>query len=203
MLLPCPSLWPSSLLFVQPWNWIGWDVTSADAFIAKGFESIALLGFIDKDCLKSVCKTIHSCVDNHIPIPALNEYCLYAMHLWVSTLQSNGPPIMADLYTPASAKSYLAKLRQATATKDEDQDWVKQPDALLRIQHGLALSMPWGIGMERVEWSDSWLCHLPSSYHSTHLQGQTLTQTMRGWLGLHHWLVVSWKMPIMVMLLCC
>jgi hypothetical protein len=113
-------------------NRIGWDVASADAFIAEGFESIGLLGVVDKDFLKSVCKTIRSCADNPVPIPALNEYCLYAMHLWVSTLQSIGQPTTADLYTPAVANTYLTKLRQATATKDEDQDLVKQPDAFTK-----------------------------------------------------------------------
>ena len=50
----------------------------------------------------------------------------------VSTLQSTGQPITADLYTPSIANSYLAKLREATATKDEDQDLVKQPDAFTK-----------------------------------------------------------------------
>ncbi len=54
------------------------------------------------------------------------------MHLWVLTLQSIGQPITADLFTPAIATSYLAKLQQVTSTKDEDQDLVKKPDAFTK-----------------------------------------------------------------------
>ena len=51
-------------------NRIGWDFASADAFIAEGFESIALLGVGDKDFLKSVCKTIRSCAEKSYSHPS-------------------------------------------------------------------------------------------------------------------------------------
>jgi hypothetical protein len=91
---------------------IGWSADAANAIIDEGFDSIDTIGLVDKSFLKNVCKTIRTRTNNPVHIPALNEYRLYGMHLWVSTLQSTGQPIDAANFKAAVGATYTLKVRK-------------------------------------------------------------------------------------------
>ena len=108
---------------------IGWSVKSRNAFTNKGFDSIQSLSCVTRLHLKTVCKPIRSAPDP-VRIGFYQEYKLYALHLWVTTLLSQGQAVQGHLFTDAIALEYASKVRRLKESKKEDEEGlVKFPEA--------------------------------------------------------------------------
>ena len=88
---------------------IRWSVKIRNAFTDKGFDSVQSLSHVTQLHLKTVCKLIRSTSDP-VRIWLYQEYKLYVLHLWVTTLLSQGQAVQGHLFTDAIALEYASKV---------------------------------------------------------------------------------------------
>lgn len=127
---------------------IGWTNVAATAFTdIEGFASISDVGLVTRDFLATVCKKMRTgraaapaaggiavvAAVAAVDIPALNEFKLYGMHLWVSEKLRQGIVIVPGEFTAEVAAEYTSKVRTVIETSSKkDEDIVKQPDAFTK-----------------------------------------------------------------------
>lgn len=123
---------------------IGWSNEAQVAFTDEGFGDITEIGLVTRDFIAQTCKKIRTgrprvaaagviaAVPAILPvtIPALNEYKLYGMHLWVTEMQGRGTAIQAQDFDAATATLYTQRVREDFESKGrKDDEIVKIPDA--------------------------------------------------------------------------
>lgn len=123
---------------------IGWSAAAQTAFTDdEGFSEIGELALVTREFLAQTCKKIRTgrpaviaangniTVPAILPvtIPALTEYKLYGMHLWVTEMKGQGIEPLATNYVNEVSSVYTKRVRDDLESKNRKEDEiVKLPD---------------------------------------------------------------------------
>jgi hypothetical protein len=122
---------------------IGWTEDAATAFTNEGFNDISDISLVTRDFLHQVCKKLRAgraaaaAVDGNVNIPAippvnipaLQEFKLYGLHLWVTEKVRLRRVIVPAEFTAAVGMDYTKRARDVVeATSKKDDENVKQPE---------------------------------------------------------------------------
>jgi hypothetical protein len=124
-------------------NQIGWTAVAASAFTAEGFDDISDIGLVTRDFLHQVCKKLRAgrpaaaAADGNpavpaiqpVNIPAVQEFKLYGLHLWVTEKVRLKRAIVPGDFTAAVGMEYTTRVREIVeASSKKDDENVKQPE---------------------------------------------------------------------------
>ena len=122
---------------------IGWTEDAATAFTNEGFNDISDISLVTRDFLHQVCKKLRAgradaaAADGNViipaippvNIPALQEFKLYGLHLWVTEKVRLRRVIVPADFTAAVGMDYTKRARDVVeATSKKDDENVKQPE---------------------------------------------------------------------------
>jgi hypothetical protein len=121
----------------------GWTAVAATAFTAEGFDDISDIGLVTRDFLHQVCKKLRAgrptaaAADGNpavpaiplVNIPAVQEFKLYGLHLWVTEKVHLKRAIIPGDFTAAVGMAYPTRVREIieVSSKKYDEN-VKQPE---------------------------------------------------------------------------
>ena len=133
----------ATVSFRSALNRIGWSDAAATAFTEEGFDSLNDIALVTRDFLNQVCKKLRAgraaapAADGNaavpaippVNIPALQEFKLYGLHLWVTEKVRLTREVIPGDFTVAVAAEYTTRVREVVeASSKKDDENVKMPE---------------------------------------------------------------------------